>query len=177
MPVVSIFSGTYCLDEEVTAGVARNLDHRLIADEEVIAQAAGHCDLPEEKLRQAMHGQLSIFSRFTREKERAVAYLREAIAELALADNVVHRGFAGHLLPGYISHVLKVCLVAGQEFRIARAAGDAGQAKGKVKRRIQQEDLARSQWTAFLFQRGPWDRRLYDIKIPCTRPRWSMPSI
>jgi two-component system, OmpR family, response regulator CpxR len=164
--VVSVFSGSYCRGEEVAVGVARELDYKLISDDEILDWASNHFDFPKDKLRRAMYGESSVFSKFTRDKERAVAYLNEAAAEQAVRDNLVHHGFAGHLMPASVSHIIKVCLVADQAFRIELAAESEGLARRDAKRRIEKEDLARAEWTKLLFEKGPWDKKLYDIKIP-----------
>ena len=166
MSVISVFGGLYCGGEEVAASVAQELSYGLISDNEILDWASEHFGFPREKIAGAVYGHSSIFSRFTREKERSVAYLKEAIAEQVKGDNIVHHGFVGHLLPRYVSHVLKVCLVASLDFRVGSAGEAAGLTGKQAQRQIRKEDLARTEWTKFLFEKGPWDKRLYDIKIP-----------
>jgi len=166
MSVISIFSGSFCEGEKVTEQVAQELDYRAISDNEVLGWASEHFDFSRDKLARALYGHPSIFSKFTREKQCSVAYLREAIAELVSQDNIVHHGYAGHLLPDFISHILKVCLVADLDFRVARAVESESLTNNQAQRRIRKEDLERGEWTKHLFEKGPWDKKLYDIKIP-----------
>jgi len=166
MSVISVFSASHCGAEEIPAILAEELGYRLISDEEVLDWAAEHFKFSRDKLARAVRGGLSLFSKFTRDQERGVAYLKEAIAELVQADDTVHQGFIGHLLPSYVSHILKVCLVATPEFRTEHAVQKMNLDRKHVERQLHKEDLERSEWTTYLFEKGPWDKRLYDIKIP-----------
>ena len=82
MSIITVFSASYCGAEEVVAGVARELGYRLISDDEVLDWASEHFNFGRDKLAGVMRGHLSIFSKFTRERERSVAYLKELVAGL-----------------------------------------------------------------------------------------------
>ncbi len=165
MAVITIFSASYCHGDEVAAEVAKMLGHKLI-DKEVVEWASRESGIPEEKLARAMRGSTSLLDKFIREKDRYIAYVRLAAAELLKADNIVYKGFAGHLLPRDISHVLKVCLVANHDYRVDAAAASEGISEKSARRIIKKDNEERKKWTQHLFDLGPWDKKLYDIKIP-----------
>ena len=117
MAVISMFSGSYCRAEEVAKMVARRLGYRCIGDE-LLEETANLYNVPRERLKRAMHGPPSFYSKFTLEKVRNVAYIRAALARVVKENNIVYHGFAGHLLPRDIPHILRVCIVASQEYRL-----------------------------------------------------------
>ena len=165
MSVITIFSASYCHAEEVAEKVAQELGYKCIS-EEVLDRAAEEYKIPREKLVRIMHGTPSLLDRLASEKEQCVAYIKTAIAELVKNDNVVYHGFAGHLLPRDITHILKVCQVANRDYRVDSAAESEKVSKRSASRGIKKDDEERKKWTQYLFDKGPWDQDLYDIKIP-----------
>jgi two-component system response regulator CpxR len=165
MPVITIFSASFCKEEEVAQKVAETLGCARI-NGDLVKWAARQFHVPEEKLVRTMHGTTSLLDKFVHEKERHVAYLRAAIAQQVKDDNVVYLGFAAHLLPRTVSHILKVCLVANRDYRINTASEKDGVTKKNAAKIIRKDDEERKKWTQYLFNLGPWDKSLYDIKIP-----------
>jgi hypothetical protein len=51
-----------------------------------------------------------------------LAHLRLALAKMLSEDDLIICGFAGQLIPRNIHHVLRVCLIADMNSRIAAAA-------------------------------------------------------
>jgi CheY-like chemotaxis protein len=165
MAVISMFSGSYCRAEEVAKMVARRLGYRCIGDE-LLEETANLYNVPRERLKRAMHGPPSFYSKFTLEKVRNVAYIRAALARVVKENNIVYHGFAGHLLPRDIPHILRVCIVASQEYRAALSMRSEGISEKEARRILGRDDNECGEWTKYLFGLGPWDRSLYDIKIP-----------
>ena len=163
MPVISIFSASHCQADEVAQQVAERLGYRLFTTENLLSEASSRFKITQEKLNRAMHGPRSVFNRLTRDKERSIAYLRSALAELIKDDDVVYFGFAGHLLPKKLTNVLRVCLVAKQETRI-RAVTKLSEKEAR--KLIAREDEARQQWTLHLFGLSYLAKSLYDVFLP-----------
>jgi len=166
MPVISIFSASHCNADEVAQQVADRLGYRLISTENLLSEASSRFEIAEEKLSRAMHGPRSLFNRLTRDKERAIASLRLALADLIKDDNAVYSGFAGHLLDKSLTNVLRVCLVARQETRVKAAMQDEKIGEKEAKKLVAKEDEARTLWTQYVCERGPWDKSLYDLFLP-----------
>jgi two-component system, OmpR family, response regulator CpxR len=160
MPVVSIFSVARCHGDEVAEQVAEGLGYQILSNEKLLTEAAKRFKTSEEKLSRAMMGPRSVFNRLTHEKERSVAYLRTALAELIKDDNVVYHGFAGHLLPKSLNNVLRVCLVAKQDYRVKVAMKEDGLPEKDARKLISKEDEIRQQWTLYLFGLSPWEKSL-----------------
>jgi len=166
MPVISIFSAFYCNGDEVATKVSERLGHGILSEDDIIRDASQRYNVPVEKLKRAMHGPPSVFGKFTHEKERNIAYLRSSLAGLLQGDDLVLRGFTLHLIPAAVPHVLKVCLVAGVDYRVQTAMQGGAASEKEVRKAVAREDTARAEWTRYLFELGPWDSSLYDLVIP-----------
>jgi two-component system response regulator CpxR len=166
MSVVSIFSGSFCSAEEVAHLVADKLGYPLLRDEDLIGRAVKQGWPSAETLRRAMYGRTSVFNQFSHEKERAVAWLKLAMAEFLENEDMVFLGHAAQLMPGYISHVLKVCLIAETKYRAKKASREQGLDQKEAIARIHRDDGTAIHWVEYLKVKNPWDAELYDILIP-----------
>ena len=166
MSVISLFSASHCHGDEVARGVQERLGYESLSNEKLLDETSERFQVPVEKLERAMHGSVSVFNRLTHEKEHNLAYIREALAELVQQDDLVYHGFAGHLLPRDLPHVLRVCLVAKIDYRVALAVNVDGMATGAAEKLISSEDEDRKRWTLYLSGLSAWDERLYDILLP-----------
>ena len=165
MAVITLFSASYCHGQEVAASVADRLGFDRLEDEALVSAASETFSESPDKLRHAMRGAPGFFNRLTREKERYTAYLRVAAAELMEPDNLVYHGFGGLLLPTTVTHILRACISATNEYRV-RQAERLGCSTKEAKRYIENQDVACAEWTKFLFELGPWDKSLYDSFLP-----------
>ncbi|MEJ2024334.1 MAG: response regulator, partial [Deltaproteobacteria bacterium] len=76
MPVITLFSGTFCREQTVLDTLASLTGYQLFSDEEVIETATGLSGMPGKKIERAFSGKTSVFNKFTHEKERAASYLK-----------------------------------------------------------------------------------------------------
>ena len=163
MPIVTLFSASYCHGDEVAERVAARLGYRVLSLDELLAECSGRHGVHADKVKKIMLKPSSVFNRWTREKERNIAVLRSTLAEM-IQDEMVHHGFAGLLMPRSLSHVLRVCLVAKEEYRVEVLKG---RVSGRAAlRTLRKDDEAAREWTAHLFDSGPWDKRLHDVIMP-----------
>ncbi|MHC4660719.1 MAG: cytidylate kinase-like family protein [Planctomycetota bacterium] len=168
MAVVAIFSASYCHGEEVAKKSAGLLGYRYMAEEELLRKAAERYEVSGDKLLDALRGRSSFIEKLSGDKRAAhISFVCAIIAEEAEKDNIVFHGFASLLLPKYISHVLKVCLLADSSHRIAEAVKTGKDLSEKeAKKIIRKDDQESLGWAEFLFERSPWDAELYDVMIP-----------
>ncbi len=167
MSIISVVSATYCHADDVIQGVLKQTGLRLVTDLDLVARAAENSDISEAAITKAFSAKRSVFNSFTRERERTIACLRVAVAEVVARDDLVLTGLCAHLVPSSISHVLRVCLVADMTSRIksAQITDQIGEKAAAREIRRQDEDLAA--WVQD--HRGnvdPWDASLYDIVLP-----------
>ncbi|MBF0550137.1 MAG: response regulator [Deltaproteobacteria bacterium] len=166
MSIISIFSGTYCQADQVAQKVAETFGYKLIDDATLVADAAGRFHISESKLWRTINGKVSVFNKFTHERERCAADLKVVLADLLKTDGLVLHGFLTHFIPREISHVLKVCLIAETPFRVAKAVADKGITEAEAQKLVHKDNEAAYAWTDYLGHKVPWDADLYDILLP-----------
>jgi two-component system response regulator CpxR len=166
MSVIALFSAAYCYADEVARAVTARLDYELLTHEDLLQRAAQGFDLPAAKLERALWGQRPVFNRLTHEKERCIARIRAVLAERIAADRVLVVGPAGHLIPQALAHVLRVCLIAKFDHRVAIASETDGVPAKTAERLLHKLDEQWRNWTLHLFGLGPWDTRLHDVLLP-----------
>ena len=165
MPVITVFSASQCRGDEVAQGVAQRLDLELV-DDKLFAVASEQYGFSKESLTNAVFGRSSFLNNITHERERCVAALQLTLAQFVASEEFVYSGFASHLITGDIPHVLKVCLVANLEYRVAAAAKEHGISAAKAKELIQKEDEKCYEWVYYLHKTKPWEPDLYDLVLP-----------
>ncbi|MDY0221291.1 MAG: response regulator [Desulfobacterium sp.] len=166
MSVITLFSGNFCRDKEIEAALVAQTGYNLITEDGVVAKASSMSSIGESKIREAFREKTSIFNKFTHEKERSIACMRLAVAEMLARDNLVVTGFPVHLIPTSISHVLRVCSIAGVRFRVDQAQV-AGISERDALSLIKENDKNSAAWVENLTEsKDPWDKNLYDIVVP-----------
>jgi CheY-like chemotaxis protein len=170
MPVVSIFSGVFCLGREVAEAVASELHCPLLGDAALLSQVSRQFKVPEAKLAKAMYDKPSVFNQFSHERERALAWLKAGMAQVlaqSLAqDDLVYLGYGTHLIPKSISHVLSVCLIADLRSRLTRAHEIEGISEKEATARIHREDQTAQRWVEMVTGGEVWSGKHYDILLP-----------
>ncbi|MDX2453906.1 response regulator [Desulfosarcina sp.] len=167
MPVITLFSGSYCNEKPVLQEIGALTGYRLISDREIIADASRLSNIPENRIERVFSDKKSVFNRLTRERERSFAYLRMALANVLSEDKLLISGFAGQLIPRNINHVLRVGLIADMHSRIAVAAAEHHIAHAEALKIIHREDETFAEWIYLLFgTKDPWNASLYDISFP-----------
>ncbi len=166
MSSISIFSGSFCSVDAVVDGLMARTGYRLVTDDDVVQEASTLSGMDAGKISRAFSAKVSVFNKFTHERERAIAFMKLALAKTYLADGCLYKGFCGLLIPKSIEHVLRVCLIADVKSRVA-AARQEGLAKGEAQRRILADDERFAAWVELLEgSKDPWSSGLYDITIP-----------
>lgn len=165
MAVISIFSGTFCHAETVVEKVSERLGCELI-EEHLIDTASRRFGISKEKLNKSVMGQATIFNKLTHERGKNVARLSLVLAEYIAKDNCLLHGYAAHLVPRTISHILKVCLIANHDYRVDEAVRINSVSEKEADGMIRKDNKQRLEWTSYLFDKAPYDESLYDIVIP-----------
>jgi len=167
MPVIGIFSGTFCRQEPVVQGLHQQIGYEIVSDSDIVKKASGLCDIAENKIERVFSAKTSIFNNFTHEKERSIAHMKLAVAQTLLEDNVIFSGFSSQLIPKNISHVLRICLIADLKFRKEAAMEERQLSEKDAAALIRKEDEERALWVQTNFETpDPWDASLYDMVIP-----------
>jgi two-component system, OmpR family, response regulator CpxR len=167
MSIITVFNGIFCNQETNIKKLLDRTGYKLMTDTNIVAKAGRHSGLSETKISRAFSGKPSVFNQFTHEKERAIAYLRLAMAELLDEDDFLFHGLSGHLIPRDVGHVLHLCLIADLKARLAWAKKEQALSESEALKVIRREDEERGVWIDTLFgKKDPWDPALYDIMVP-----------
>jgi len=173
MSVVTLFNGSFCLSDQFVEMVQTRINYKVITDADIVAKAAGMSAISPKKIENILVNKPSIFNNITHEKERGVSWLKLAMAETLLeSDNALIYGLTGHLVPDEITHVLRVCLIADQAFRVLQAVKENGIGEKEAANLIRKQDKEKAAWTDTLFaQPDPWSASLYDLVIPVDKTK------
>ncbi len=167
MPTITIFHGTFCKEEPVIRRIQESTGYQLVSDEQIVREARELSNMDEKKIRAGFSSRSSIFNQFTHEKERAIAFLRLALARMLPQDDLMIVGFCAHFIPRQVSHALRVGMIADMPFRVANAVAEQNISEKEAHRLIQKQDEDRGAWVNRLFRMtDPWDSSLYDILMP-----------
>lgn len=167
MSVITIYSSVFCQEDLTVKEVVSSTGYQLTTDDELAMEASRKAGMDQEKIKRAFSAKTSVFNQFTHEKERSIAHLKLVLAEKLTNDNLLISGFCTQLIPASISHVMRVCLIADQKFRIAVAAENRQLNEKEAVRIIRREDEDRAAWVDYIHSRkDPWDPDLYDLVIP-----------
>ncbi|MBF0099410.1 MAG: response regulator [Desulfobacterales bacterium] len=167
MSVITIFTGDYCQSEPVIEKIATHTGYARINDHDVIQLASHISHESDKKFIQALQSKVSVFNKFTHEKERAVAWLRLALAEKLANDSLLIEGLCTHLIPREISHVLRICLISDTKYRSNYAMELQKISEKDAVNLVHRLDEEKASWVYHLFRmKDPWDVSLYDIVVP-----------
>ncbi|MGO8760793.1 MAG: AAA family ATPase [Desulfobaccales bacterium] len=164
MAIVTISRGSYYRGKEVAEKLAQKLGYQCIS-REILLEASEEYNIPEIKLIRAIQDAPSILERFTRQKEKYVAFIRAALLKHVQKDNVVYHGLFGHFFLQDIPHVLKVRIVGNLEARVADEVKREGISAEKAREIILRDDGERRKWALYLYGADFWDATLYDLVI------------
>jgi CheY-like chemotaxis protein len=170
MPVVTVFCGSYCGAEQVVRGVIEKTGYRYLDDAALVAATGKRFNLEESKIWKALRGQTSIFNKFTHDRERSLAYLRQVLADYLKGDDFLLFGLCGLMVPRTISHALNVCMIADIKYRSDLAGSLEKISPKDAVKKIHKDDESLIVWVEDLFGRkDPWAPELYDIVIPMNK--------
>jgi cytidylate kinase len=164
MAIVTISRGSYYRGKEVAEKLAQKLGYQCIS-REILLEASEEYNIPEIKLIRAIEDAPSILERFTRQKEKYIAFIRAALLKHVQKDNVVYHGLFGHFFLQDIPHVLKVRIVGNLEARVADEVKREGISGDKAREIILRDDDERRKWALYLYGADFWDATLYDLVI------------
>lgn len=167
MAVISVFNGFFCRGGSVVREVLDRTGYELITDQDLVEEASRLFDMPETKVEMAFSPKTSVFNKFTHEHERCLAVLRLALAQILNRDKLLIFGHSGHMVPGGVNHVLRVCLIGDVKFRTSVAMEQEGLLAKDALNLIRRQDGVCAAWVRHLHGKDdPWSSFLYDMVIP-----------
>ena len=148
--------------KELAEKLAERFGYQCVS-REVVIKAADDYGVPEGKLFETIQKSPSIFQKLSFERDRYLAYIQASLCELAIHDNLIYHGNAGHFLLDGVSHVLRVRLVAALPYRVRATMNEFKFSENEAVKYIERVDKGRAKWTKFLYGRDWSAPDLYDI--------------
>ena len=164
MSIIAIARASYSHGQKIAQNVARELNYRCIS-EEVISMASQQFDIPENWLRRAVENAPTLRDRFGYGKKKYVAYIRSALLEFAVKDDLVYHALAGHFLLEGIPHVLRVMISATMDERVKEIMRQEKVSKKEALKAVEKFDKERKKWAMYFYGKDPWDLSMYDLGI------------
>jgi cytidylate kinase len=164
MQVICISRGTQSGGNELAALLAKKLDYACLSREE-LNEAAINEGIQVGKLEMAMT-RTGIFSeRLALQRDHYLAFTTGYLCDKAMEGGLVYHGRTGHfLLPG-VSHVLKVRVLADQEYRIQTVMRDLALDRRQARRYIEEVDEDRRRWVHSVYTVSWEDAANYDVVL------------
>ena len=132
---------------------------------DILLDASNEFNIPEIKLIRALHDAPTVLERFTHGKERYLSYLRSALLNYVLKDNVVYHGLAGHYFLQDVPHVFKVRIIADIEDRVREEMKRENISEEEARYILKKDDEERRKWGLQVYGTDTWDSNLNDIVL------------
>jgi cytidylate kinase len=154
-----------CLGHEIATGLARELGLRLVAHE-TVERIAHRMPMSNEAVLRCLEGSPTLFDRMSADLGGLSVYAAEEIYQLAVAGDVVIRGWgATHLLRS-VPHVLCVRVCAPLDVRMRRVMEIFGlDSLDAARAEIRRRDAAREAAMRRRFGAGWEDASRYDLVL------------
>ena len=164
MQLICISRGTLSGGKELATRLAAKLDYPCLSREDLV-EAAIKEGIQVGKIETAMM-RLSPFSeRLALEKEHYLAFTTAYLCDRALEGPLVYHGRTGHMLLPGITHLLRVRVIADQEFRLRTVMRDLNLDRKKARRYLEEVDEDRHRWVRAMYGVSWEDAARYDVTI------------
>jgi cytidylate kinase len=164
MPIVTISRGTFSGGRMLAEELCRKLGCAC-TESEVLGDAARRLDVPVARLRTAMLKAQGVVRGFGRERAMYLAAITADLCERSLAGDLVYHGHAAHLLLPGVSEVVRVRVVADEQYRIQAAMQQTKLSWAEAKKYVRRVDFDRARWVDFLYGRDWTDPTNYDVVV------------
>ncbi|MGO9614733.1 MAG: AAA family ATPase [Dissulfurispiraceae bacterium] len=164
MSIITISRGSYSRGKEVAEKVAEALNYECLS-RDIILEASEQFNIPEMKLKRALHDAPSVFDRFTYGKEKYLAFFRAALLNHVRSDNIVYHGLAGHFLLQQVPNVFKIRIIADIKDRVKEEMKRENISAADARYILKKDDDERRRWGFHLYAMDTWDSSLYDMVL------------
>ena len=166
MTIITITNGLYSNSDEAITILAGKLNCSVIKDQDIIDVTSKDQGFKLKSLIKAVESKNMAFNDFTYEREKCIAGLKKTIAEYVARGNCIFHGNLGHLIPNWVSHVLKVLIITDKKHRILNGVQKENLSQEESEKNIDDADRTAILWTNALFEKKAWDKSLYDEVVP-----------
>lgn len=152
--IVCVSRGSLSRGKEFAEQLARKLDYAVLSREDLIEEATRQ-GIHVSKLETSMMNLRAFTERLALERDHYLAFSTAYLCDRIMKGPLVYHGRTGHLLLRGISHVMRVRVVADEEYRV----------KATMQRLGLQREAARRYLAAVEEDRRTWARAMYGVSL------------
>jgi len=164
MPIITITRGTLSGGELLAENLGARLGLKVLS-REVVVEAAKSYGVSEEELQRSLQSPPGFWDKLSHKREQYILAAQAALAEMVEDDNVVYHGLVGQLLLRDLPNVLKVRIIAPQEYRVRSAMIELNISREAAIKHIDGADVARRNWVRKVYNVDVTDPTLYDLVL------------
>lgn len=168
MQIICVSRGSLSRGRELAETLARKLDYEALSREDLI-EAAIHEGIQVGKLETSMMNPRTFTERLARERDHYLAFSTAYLCERLQHGPLVYHGRTGHLLLRSIAHVMRVRVVADEEYRIKATMQSLGIDRDKAIRYLTEVENDRRNWVRSMYGVSWEDASQYDVVMNVER--------
>lgn len=162
MAIVTISRGTLSGGKAIAEELAKRLGYPCVSRERLFDEAESF-GITKAELNLEFSRPHGFWKPSPGRRMAALTILRAAMLKLSRDGDLVYHGFAGHLLLDGVSHILRVRVIAGMEYRIRSAMEQLFLTREQAIARIRKEDKESVYWARYHYDVDWQDPSLYDV--------------
>ncbi len=166
--IICVSRGSLSRGKELAEALARRLDYAVLSREDLI-EAAIDAGIRVGKLETSMMNPRSFTERLARERDHYLAFSTAYLCDRLREGPLVYHGRTGHLLLRNIGHVLRVRVVADEEYRIQATMKNLGLDRAKAVRYLADVEEDRRSWVRSMYGVSWEDASQYDVVVNVER--------
>lgn len=165
MSIITISRTTFSGATAVAEALAEKLNYPCVS-KEIIFDAADEFGVNEQDLLESFENAPKTWNE---KRINHLSYVRYALFKRVRDHNMIYHGYAGHLLMGELTHVIRVRIVDDMTRRIGWAMDTNRLARKEALAAIERYDRQNRDWVKFLYGVDWESPALYDIVLNLER--------
>jgi len=167
-PIICVSRGSQSRGKALAEELARRLDCAVLSREDLIEAAIAE-GIQVGKLETSMMNVRAFTERLARERDHYLAFSTAYLCEKAMQGPLVYHGRTGHLLLRGVGHVMRVRVIADDEYRIKVTMRDLGLDREKARRYLAAVEDDRRTWVRSMYGVSWEDASQYDVTVSVER--------
>lgn len=168
MQIICVSRGSMSRGKELAEALASKLGYLVLSREDLI-EAAIEEGIQVSKLETSMMNPRAFTERLARERDHYLAFSTAYLCRCLQGGPLVYHGRTGHLLLRNISHVLRVRVVADEEYRVKATMQRLGVSREKAQSYLRAVEDDRRNWVRSMYGVSWEDASQYDVVVNVER--------
>lgn len=172
MPIITIARSAFSNGEKIAHDIAQKLDYPCLNRKELIHLASETFTMAETKLVESLDEPPKLWQQDRDKRDAHFNLIRATFLKMCKEKkNLVYHGFSGQELIRGVAHVLRVLVIAEEEFRLEQATRELKIARENAYEVLHKKDNMISKWSRHMYN-FEWDEpSLYDLVLNIGRIR------